>query len=227
MTARATDHIPPGEPRRRLRLFPVAVAVVLLMLSVRVGALWQDVSITTGTPTAAQVPAEAVAAPVQQVEPQTASAPAETPEPGEILVDPLSLTDEEIGVLQSLAERRQHLEGRESAIGEREALLAAAEQRIDAKIAELKALQEAVRGSLAQYDTEREEQIKSLVKIYESMKPKDAAKIFDQLEIDTLLPVVDRMKEQKAAQVLAQMNPARVMELTLELAKVGDMPIPQ
>jgi flagellar motility protein MotE (MotC chaperone) len=222
MMERETDRAQPGAPRRRLGLFPVAVAVVLTMLSVRVGALWQDVSITAGAPTAAQVSAEAAST---SVEPAAAST--ESPRSPEILADPLSMTDEEIGVLQSLAARRQVLDGREAKIAEREALLTAAEQRIDAKIAELKALQEAVRGSLVQYDAERDEQIKSLVKIYETMKPKDAATIFNQLELDTLLPVVDRMKEQKAAQVLAQMDPVRVRELTLELVKLGKMPIPQ
>jgi flagellar motility protein MotE (MotC chaperone) len=139
----------------------------------------------------------------------------------------LSLSDEEIGVLESLVERRRVLDRRESDIAEREALLAAAEQRIDAKIAELKALQSAVQEAAAAQDAERETQVKSLVKIYESMKPKDAAQIFNELDLDTLLPVVDRMREQKAAQIMAQMSAAKVKELTLELAKLGEAPIPE
>jgi len=61
--------------------------------------------------------------------------------------------------------------------------------------------------------------MKSLVKIYENMKPKDAAPIFEQLDMDVLLDIVDRMKEAKVAPILAQMNPAKAKEVTDELAK--------
>ena len=64
------------------------------------------------------------------------------------------------------------------------------------------------------------------MKIYETMKPKDAARIFQELELDTLLLVVDRMKERKLAPVLAEMNPNKAMEITVELAKLRQMPQP-
>jgi flagellar motility protein MotE (MotC chaperone) len=57
-----------------------------------------------------------------------------------------------------------------------------------------------------------------LVKLYESMKPRDAATIFNDLEMAVLLQVVDRMKEAKAAPVLAAMQPDKARELTAKLA---------
>jgi len=65
--------------------------------------------------------------------------------------------------------------------------------------------------------------IKRLVKVYETMKPKDAARIFDQLQLDTLLDVVSLMKESKTALILAAMESRRARELTLALAQRTDL----
>ena len=57
---------------------------------------------------------------------------------------------------------------------------------------------------------------KGLVKVYEAMKPRDAATIFNDLEMPVLLQVVDRMKEAKAAPVLAAMQPDKARDLTAQ-----------
>ena len=62
-------------------------------------------------------------------------------------------------------------------------------------------------------------QYKRLVKIYESMKPKEAARIFEQLDDAVLIEVAERMKEAKLAPVLASMEPKRAIIVTVELAK--------
>ena len=61
---------------------------------------------------------------------------------------------------------------------------------------------------------------KGLVKVYEAMKPRDAATIFNDLETPVLLQVVDRMKEAKAAPVLAAMQPDKARDLTTKLAQM-------
>ena len=58
-----------------------------------------------------------------------------------------------------------------------------------------------------------------LVTIYETMKPKDAAKIFNELEMPVLLKVVSNMKEVKVAPVIASMDPAKARELSIELSR--------
>ena len=57
-------------------------------------------------------------------------------------------------------------------------------------------------------------QIKKMAKIYESMKPKDAAKIFNDMQLNILLEFVEEMKEVRLAAVLAEMNPDKARELT-------------
>ena len=65
----------------------------------------------------------------------------------------------------------------------------------------------------------------SLVRIYENMKPKDAARIFEVLDLDTLLMVAERMNERKLAPVMAQMNSERTKEVTVELTRARQLPV--
>jgi flagellar motility protein MotE (MotC chaperone) len=69
--------------------------------------------------------------------------------------------------------------------------------------------------------SQREETgLRGLVRLYEGMRPRDAAAIFDELEMPVLLPIVDRMREARAAPVMAAMRPERARALTAELAKL-------
>ena len=124
----------------------------------------------------------------------------------------------EVDVLQKLSERREKLDNWEREIALREKVLEATEQRIDGKLGEMKTLNDTIQKLLVAYKSEEDAKIRSLVKIYETMKPKDAARIFDQLDMDVLLMVVDRMSERKVAPVLAGMSPEKAKEVTQQLA---------
>lgn len=126
----------------------------------------------------------------------------------------------ELDLLQSLAKRRDELDAREKELTIKSKVLDSTEQRINSKLEELKALDEKVKISLAQYDEKQAADVRSLVKIYESMKPSDAAAIFNELELPILLSVIDAMSERKVAPVLAAMDPKRAREVTEELAQI-------
>ncbi len=136
--------------------------------------------------------------------------------------DPGDLSDAEVTVLRELSARREELDRRERNIEIRSGLLKAAEKRVEEKIAELKAIQETIQAEMKKKDEKQEAKMRSLVKIYEKMKPKDAARIFGQLDIDILLDVIDRMKEAKSAPILAAMSSSRAKEVTVELARRVD-----
>lgn len=138
--------------------------------------------------------------------------------------DPTLLTPAEIDILQQLAVRRDQLDAREKEIQMRTGLLNAAEERINKKIAELQTLRVTIDGLIKKYDAQQDAKLKSLVKIYENMKPKDAAKIFEDLEMDTLLEVAERMKERKLADILSKMPPERAREVTVELRQLRELP---
>ena len=126
----------------------------------------------------------------------------------------------ELDILQSLSERREELEDWSEEVEMKEKLLEATEKRINEKVNQMKELQEEVNGLLEKYGTEEDTKIRSLVKIYENMKPKDAAQIFNELDMPILLLVIDKMSERKSAPVLAQMDPIKAKEVTTELAEL-------
>ncbi|WP_431270164.1 MotE family protein [Dankookia sp. P2] len=125
----------------------------------------------------------------------------------------------ERAVLEGLRARRGELDARDQAIAAREMVLAAAEKRIAQRIEELGALQQRLQV-LDQRLSEREAAgWRQMVKLYEGMRPRDAAAIFDDLETSVLLQILDRMGERKAAPVLGAMKPDRARSITAELAR--------
>lgn len=137
--------------------------------------------------------------------------------PGIVIDDHLS--NVQIELLQKLAERRDELNRWEQDIQLKETVLAATEKRIDEKISQIENMQYHVTNMLEQYSEKEDTKISSLVKIYENMKPKDAARIFDEVDMPVLLLVIDKMSERKVAPILAGMDPKKAKELTVELAE--------
>jgi flagellar motility protein MotE (MotC chaperone) len=127
-------------------------------------------------------------------------------------------------LFEELTERRKKMDKREKEIMTREALLRAAEQELDRKYQELSNLRTDIEGLLKQQSDEENARIASLVKIYEGMKPKDAARIFDTLDLDVLLAVMGKMSERKLSPVLAAMNPERARTITIMLAEQKKLP---
>ncbi|MEE8505889.1 MAG: hypothetical protein V3S40_06690 [Kiloniellales bacterium] len=226
----------------RLRLLPVLIVTATVALTARVGELWHgfgaiaqaqttapaevpESSRAAATPSAQQAPAPAAAS--EQPASAGSDPGAQLARTRDVPPDPLSMTDQEIELLQALADRRRELQLRSQQIDQREVLLKAAERRIDEKVVGLKALHKSIQDLLLEQDEQTENQYKSLVKIYETMKPKDAARIFEELEMAVLLPVVERMKERKTAPILAKMNPIKAKALTVELAKRRELTTPK
>ncbi|MGL4240214.1 MAG: MotE family protein, partial [Beijerinckiaceae bacterium] len=65
---------------------------------------------------------------------------------------------------------------------------------------------------------EADKQMKTIVIMYETMKPKDAAKVFDRLNIGVLVPIVTAMNPRKMSEILAVMTPEAAEKLTVALA---------
>jgi len=135
-----------------------------------------------------------------------------------------AFTASELDVLQSLSKRRDELEKRERRIADREALLSAAEQEVDEKVKELNKLKGEIEGLLGKQQQMEDARINSLVKIYEAMKPKEAAVIFNTLNLDVLLSVISRMSERKSSPVLAAMDPDKARIVTIRLAEQRKLP---
>lgn len=143
-----------------------------------------------------------------------------TPAEGAVPPAPPPIPDSERAVLLELRERRKELDARESALGLRESVLVAAEQKLNGRIAELTALQHRLEALEAARSEREEASWQGLVKVYETMKPRDAAAIFNDLSEPVLINVLDRMKDSKAAPVLAAMSTDKAREVTAQLAQL-------
>jgi flagellar motility protein MotE (MotC chaperone) len=154
---------------------------------------------------------------------QTAAATAPAPVGAASLVPavpPPAISDTELGLLQDLRARRGELDARQAALDARQAVLDASEKRLAARVDELAALQSKLEALEAARKQREETNWSGLVKLYEAMKPRDAAVIFNDLEMPILLQILDRMKEAKAAPVLAAMQADRAREATAKLAEL-------
>jgi flagellar motility protein MotE (MotC chaperone) len=132
--------------------------------------------------------------------------------------DPLTLTKSEIDVLRQLAKRRDELDARAKALDDREALLKATEQKIAEQAKQMQQLKAEYEQMKTARDDAAEANLRRLVTVYESMKPEEAARIFETMEGSVLLDVVTRMGERRLAPILAQMSPAKAQALTIAMA---------
>lgn len=136
--------------------------------------------------------------------PAPASAPAEQTRLGASIQQDLTARDRES------ARRARALELREQAAK-------AAEQRLQA--AGGAAAPGARRGGAAAAAPSEDEQYAELARIYQAMKPKAAALVFEQLAMDVQVEVAQRMRERATASILAAMTPKGAAALTMAIAR--------
>jgi len=133
---------------------------------------------------------------------------------------PAAVSDEERALLLDLRHRRELLDAKAKLLDQREAEMQAADRKLDARVQQLTALQTRLEALEATRQEHQSENWAGLVKTYEAMKPRDAAAIFDALDMQVLLQVLDRMQERRAAPVLAAMQPDRARLATQLLAEM-------
>jgi flagellar motility protein MotE (MotC chaperone) len=124
----------------------------------------------------------------------------------------------ERAILERLQERRQELEKRARELDIREGLIADAEKRVESKLMQIKEGQQELQAAAQKKEENEAARFKSLVTMYENMKPREAAKIFDRLEVNVLLQVASMMNPRSMSEILALMTPDRAEQLTVELA---------
>lgn len=228
----------------RIRILPVIIFTATLALTLKVGGIWYGADVAVATATAQDAANESEKADKKSAKKEDrakskgdgrkASDSHKGAKPDRAknrkgvgdAFDPTSVTEAEFQVLQRLAGRRAELDKLRHDVALRENLLAATEKRLNSKLAELTGLKNRIQELLKKHDKQQEAKLKSLVKIYETMKPKNAARIFEQLEMDILLDVVERMREAKTAIIFAAMDPAKAKAVTSRLAERRELPHP-
>ncbi len=127
-------------------------------------------------------------------------------------------------VAARLAEKEKRLVIRSKELEVEREVLTKLRDDLDAQIARLEELKQEIAGLLEQVSAEEEARLDKLVSIYEAMKAKQAAAIFNRLELPVLLKVARRMRETKLAPILARMDPARARQITAELSAAPELP---
>jgi flagellar motility protein MotE (MotC chaperone) len=201
----------------QVRLMPALIATLGVVLALKAAAAAEAANDGPAPPAAAANETAAGAA-APAAPPAPAGAPAaQCPAPS--FADQAGLSQSEVRVLQSLGERRKAIDARAAEIEKKADLLSAAEKRVDERIAELKKLEASLQGMLGQLDEAQEQRIAGLVAVYQKMRAKDAAAVFNGLDDEVLLNVASRMKQANLADILGQMSPERARKLTKMLAE--------
>jgi flagellar motility protein MotE (MotC chaperone) len=217
-----------GSVLSRVRIFPLLILVSFVALGLRGIDLYagynlltdpafaQDQENTAGE-SASNTGSALPPADMTDAEAQRASA----------LAQPIMVglpSNEEMELITQLRERRQELEARETKLDLQEQLLASTEKRINDKISQLQVLETRIKEHLRIFEKAEDEKLASIVKVYETMKPKDAAPRFEALALQTQVDLVTRMKPTKVAALMGEMTPEKASVLTTELATLAQPP---
>src|SRR3954470_2429177 len=132
---------------------------------------------------------------------------------------PPMISPSERAILERLQSRRQELEARAREIDIRENLLKSAEKRIEGRVEELKAVESRISTVTEQKKETEDVRLKGLVTMYEGMKPKDAAKVFDRLEMGVLFEIASKISPRKMSDILGLMSAEAAERLTVEMAR--------
>lgn len=194
------------------RLLPAAMVTVAAVLGLKAIAIGESVAETV-----AAAPEEAAHTETADATAAAAATPATQCAPA-TLAEMAGLSHDEVQVLQALGARRETLEARGEQLETQDALMLAAEQRLNERLAELRALETTVNDLLGNLDEAQEQRLTSLVDVYQRMRAKDAAAVFDGLNDDVLVQVASRMRQANLAEVMGRMDPTRAQALTTMLA---------
>jgi len=216
-------------------ILPVLILVGVLIVGMRIADIWDAVSSgrAFASSAMAQTKTEAPPAPAAPpAAPVTAVAAPESPPPTAEqgttksldAADDTDVSPAEMEVLKQLSDRRNQLDKRAKDLDIRESLMKVTEQRVDQKIKEMETLRLQLQSMVNQVSEAQAVQIENLVKIYETMKPEEAARIFETLDMPILLGVIQRMKPARTAPIMAKMAPEKARELTIALTKQDQLP---
>ncbi len=154
--------------------------------------------------------------------PKPAAAAPEVAKPDGVVVFPEQtqpVSASERAILERLQARRQELDARAREVDIRESLLKAAEKRIESRVEELKAVESRITTATGQKAETDAARFKGIITMYEGMKPKDAAKVFDRLEMSVLLEIATQIAPRKMSDILGLMQAEAAERLTVEMAR--------
>lgn len=121
-------------------------------------------------------------------------------------------------LLAELLDREAILKEREQRLNERLEMLRIAEAEFADMIAALETAEENLSATMALSETASSDDIALLTKVYQQMKPKDAAAVFEQMTPEFAAGFLGAMKPDGAAAILSGLTPEKAYGISVLLA---------
>lgn len=166
--------------------------------------LAQILLLTLATPVPAQTPA---AAPVAEVAAET---PASCPTSDELFL--------------AISRERDLIDDQRAALERERAELELLREAVRQETGRLAVLREEIGGILDGITRTEEAEVQRLVTVYEAMKPEEAARLLDGLDMSVTMTIVANMSEKRAAPILARMSPLRAQAISRILVEMTKLP---
>lgn len=136
----------------------------------------------------------------------------------EAAAEPVAAEADADALLAAIRERGAQIAAEEARLADRAQTMAVAEARLAEQLAALEKARADLEATLALADQASERDIGQMTAVYENMKPADAAKIFERMDVHFAAGLMSRMRPELAAQVLAGMNADSAYAVTLTIA---------
>ena len=133
-------------------------------------------------------------------------------------------SEAEIKLLQELDIRRIELERREQALRVREKLADLAEAELKDRVEKMNELQKQLTVLLKNLSNKEEAELVQLAKIYEEMRPNNAAIVLNKLDDNIVFDLFKRMNRKDTAKIMEKMDPEKARRISKMLAEKSDLP---
>lgn len=131
----------------------------------------------------------------------------------------LCKTPEDLRIMvDAFGQREEELDRREAALRDRMQALRVADEEVSARLVELEQAEAALRDTIALAETAAEDDLDRLTRVYESMKPKQAAALFEEMDPNFAAGFLGRMRPEAAADIMAGLSPEAAHVFSVVLA---------
>ncbi|MCX7978121.1 MAG: hypothetical protein N2578_03880 [Bdellovibrionaceae bacterium] len=146
--------------------------------------------------------------------------PQDSPKSSSEVASNLNGTDS-IDHLARLAARKKELDAREEELKRVEEELNRQKEELDKRMRELASIRSDVSNMLQERVKKDDERIDTLVQMYSSMKPSNAAKVFESMDEDLVVEILGRMKKKNAAEIMNLLKPEKAQVISEKYAGYG------
>jgi flagellar motility protein MotE (MotC chaperone) len=123
-----------------------------------------------------------------------------------------------VALAEALGRREARVAAQEAALEDRRSALALADQAIETRLAALAEAERSLAATIAMADGAAEDDLARLTAVYETMRSRDAAPLFEAMAPEFAAGFLGRMKPDAAAAILGGMTAEKAYSVSLLLA---------